>query len=55
MGMCRELLTLNHPPSQENENREEGTKFLRKTEYGGGGLMDLWFQKAQGITYPGGL
>lgn len=28
---------------------------LRKTEYGGEGLMGLWFQKAQGITYPGGL
>lgn len=35
--------------------REEGTNFLRKTENGGGGSVDLWSQKAQGITYPDGF
>lgn len=44
------------PSSQSGkESREEGTNFLWKTEHGGGGSVDLWSQKAQGITYPDGF
>lgn len=65
MGMCRELVILHCfflknwgkviLQVRKKENREEGTKFLKKTEYEGEGLMGLPFQKAQGIIYPGGL